>query len=186
MLIWIAIAAIAAAIIAVVMTVEVRLWRRRQSVLYGPRQGPPIEMNRQGIKITIDSGVPGLVEHWDNRWFGTLAPEDVPTNDGRVLAADSLGWRDLPLPLLLGAEQIGHVDDIWRVNGLYRATGLADRDLAGAGLAINIAIGSYDVDGLESSGFMRRDKLRVKVLAGVIGSVNVTDNPAWLQARVDG
>lgn len=56
-------------------------------------------------------------------FYGVLAPEGVPTADGRRFAVGSMRWRDLPLPLLWqkftdeGHDKsviVGSITEIWR------------------------------------------------------------------------
>lgn len=78
-------------------------------------------------------------------WEGVLAVEDVPTGDGRMMAANSLRWENLPLPLRwartdegahAGAVTVGRIVEVWRDGNLIRARGDLDlrideaRDLA--------------------------------------------------------
>jgi hypothetical protein len=63
---------------------------------------------------------------------GVLAPEGVPTGDGRMFAVDALSHRDLPLPILYqdltddghgGSGRVGRIDDIFRVGNEVRFRG---------------------------------------------------------------
>jgi hypothetical protein len=65
-------------------------------------------------------------------WNGVLAPEGVPSGDGRRFSEGALEWRDLPIPLLWqksngmgheGAVIVGQIADIWRDGNLVRAKG---------------------------------------------------------------
>ena len=56
-------------------------------------------------------------------WHGILAPEGVPTGDGRQFAPLALTHRDLPVPIRYtpidngahnGAVIVGHITDVWR------------------------------------------------------------------------
>lgn len=44
------------------------------------------------------------------RWFGLVAPEDVPTGDRRIIAARALTFRDLPLPAMWQRASVGGHD----------------------------------------------------------------------------
>ena len=66
-------------------------------------------------------------------WFGVLAPEGVPSGDGRMFSVDALTYRDLPLPLRWqevdngghdGAVTVGTIDRIWRESGNVMGAGL--------------------------------------------------------------
>jgi len=63
---------------------------------------------------------------------GVLAPEGVPTGDGRQFAINSLSHRDLPLPLQYqimsdeghkSAVTVGRIDEIFRDGNLYKFRG---------------------------------------------------------------
>ena len=65
-------------------------------------------------------------------WHGVLAPEGVLSGDARKFKADSLTWRDLPLPLRWqkedwgahdGAVTVGRIDRIYREDGLVWGEG---------------------------------------------------------------
>lgn len=45
------------------------------------------------------------------RWHGLLAPEDVPTGDRRMIAAQALSYRDFPLPAMFQRAQSGGHDN---------------------------------------------------------------------------
>jgi len=65
-------------------------------------------------------------------WNGVLAPEGIPSGDGRRFAPGALEWRDLPIPLLWqksngmgheGAVIVGQINNIWRDGNLLRGAG---------------------------------------------------------------
>jgi len=65
-------------------------------------------------------------------WHGVLAPEGAKSGDGRQFGADSLTWRDLPLPLTYqkasasgheGSVTVGSIENIDRKDGLIMADG---------------------------------------------------------------
>lgn len=69
-------------------------------------------------------------------WHGVLAPEGVVSGDKRRFAAGALTWRDLPLPLSWqrisderhkGSVVVGQIQNIWRDNGLIKASGVWDQ-----------------------------------------------------------
>ena len=77
-----------------------------------------------GVEDQDDTSVP---------WFGVLAPENIPSGDKRMFGADALRWRDLPLPLAYqkttaaghdGATVVGRIDEIWKEDGLVKASGV--------------------------------------------------------------
>lgn len=66
-------------------------------------------------------------------WTAVLAVEGTPTGDGRMFAANSLTWRELPLPLMsqlataMGHDTavcVGRIDTIERDGNLIRAAGV--------------------------------------------------------------
>jgi hypothetical protein len=68
-------------------------------------------------------------------WHAVLAPEGVPTGDGRMFAAGSLSTRDLPLPITyqyetaeghMKAVVVARMDEAWldEPTGQYRARGV--------------------------------------------------------------
>jgi hypothetical protein len=63
---------------------------------------------------------------------GVLAPEGVPTGDGRMFAVDALTHRELPLPILYqdltgdghgGSGRVGRIDEIFREGNEVRFRG---------------------------------------------------------------
>jgi hypothetical protein len=100
-------------------------------------------------------------------WHGVLAPEGLPTGDGRQFAADSLRWRELPLPLQWtpanygahdGAVVVGQITEIRREDGELKASGtfnsteeatrvvdlLSRGDLRGVSVDLDDATVEYD------------------------------------------
>jgi len=68
-------------------------------------------------------------------WHGVLAPEGVPSGDGRQFAAGSLTNRDLPLPLKAmftddeghkGSVVVARIDSIFREDGVIKGEGVFD------------------------------------------------------------
>lgn len=98
-------------------------------------------------------------------WHGVLAPEGVPSGDGRQFALNSLTNRALPLPLkYMPADAAGHdgsvvcgrIDKIWREDGQIRAEGVFDHSEWGYEAVRQIAEQmirgvSVDVDAVEAS-----------------------------------
>lgn len=73
----------------------------------------------------------------DDRWEGVLAPEGVPTGDGRMFEPNSIRVADTPLPLMWarslegghdGAVVVGTIEDVRRENGLLYGEGRIDLD----------------------------------------------------------
>lgn len=97
------------------------------------------------------------------RWQATLLVEGVPTEDGRMMAAESITWRALPLALGLmletphsddtDAPTCGRIDQIWRAGSLVQASGVfsddaTDPDLRAAGAQAAEAVASRLVRGI--------------------------------------
>lgn len=97
------------------------------------------------------------------RWQATLLVEDVATEDGRIMAPDSISWRGLPLSLGLmletphsddyDAPACGRIDQIWRAGSLIQASGVfaddaEDPDLRAAGAQAAEAVASRIVRGI--------------------------------------
>lgn len=71
-------------------------------------------------------------------WQATLCVEDQLTEDGRLMAPDSITWRALPLSLGLmletphsddyDAPACGRIDQIWRAGNLIQASGVFSDD----------------------------------------------------------
>lgn len=70
-------------------------------------------------------------------WEGVLAMEGIETGDGRMFAAGSLQWRDLPIPLMYqrvtshGGQtdetvNAGRIDEIWRDGAKIMGRGVLD------------------------------------------------------------
>ena len=92
-------------------------------------------------------------------WEGVLAVEDVPTGDGRMMAANSLRWENLPLPLRwartdegahAGAVTVGRIVEVWRDGPRIRGRG--DLDLRVAEARDVAALMADDGDGPTVSG----------------------------------
>src|SRR3990172_10123788 len=45
------------------------------------------------------------------RWYGLVAPEDVPTGDRRIIGAQALDYRDFPLPGMWQRAAVGGHDN---------------------------------------------------------------------------
>lgn len=88
------------------------------------------------IPAFVDAKIEALSDDEDDdRWYGVLAPEGVPTGDGRMFERGSIRWDDLPLPLLWaksmegghdGAVVVGTIDTLEREGDLLVANGRFD------------------------------------------------------------
>jgi hypothetical protein len=100
------------------------------------------------------------------RWEATLAPEGSLTDDGRMFAPGSIGWRELPLSLMVmtetgeghdGAWLGGRIDRIWRDGSSIRGEGVFTEDEGGQraaklvaegalkGVSVDIAVKEFEV-----------------------------------------
>jgi 2'-5' RNA ligase len=83
------------------------------------------------------------------RWQAVLCVEGEPTEDGRMLEAGSITWRELPLSLGVmfetphsfeaSAEIGGRIDRIWRDGNLIRGEGVFTQDDVGQRAAQMVA-----------------------------------------------
>jgi 2'-5' RNA ligase len=95
--------------------------------------------------VTVTVGDSTAAEQADDaaqvRWQAVLCVEGEPTEDGRMLEAGSITWRDLPLSLGVmfetphsfeaSAEIGGRIDRIWRDGNLIRGEGVFTQDDVG-------------------------------------------------------
>lgn len=102
-------------------------------------------------------------------WHGVLAPVDVTSGDGRQLAAETLTYRDLPLPLTWqkmsadrhnGSVVVANITRIWEEDGLIKGEGdfattpeadevvalVADRMLRGVSVDLDNAVFQFVTD----------------------------------------
>jgi 2'-5' RNA ligase len=129
-------------------------------------------------------------------WYGVLAPEGVPSGDGRMFSANALTNRPLPLPLKFmweddeghkGSFPIARIDRIWRENGLIKAEGVFDTSpqaYEGVRLLANgIMRGvSVDLDAAELAA--GGDGEIIEFSAGRICSATICAIPAFAEAFV--
>lgn len=129
-------------------------------------------------------------------WYGVLAPEGVPSGDGRMFSDGALTNRPLPLPLKFmweddeghkGSFPVGRIDRIWRENGLIKAEGVFDTSEAGYEairlLANQIMRGvSVDLDAAELA--TGGDGSAMEFSAGRICSATICAIPAFAEAFV--
>lgn len=130
-------------------------------------------------------------------WHGVLAPEGVPSGDGRMFAPEALTWRDLPLPMkAMFIDDDGHkgssisarIDRIWRDGNLIKAEGVFDFSEAGYEsvrmLAESMWRGvSVDVDQAELA--MEQDQESTTVFSkGRISAATICAIPAFAEAFI--
>lgn len=132
----------------------------------------------------------------DVPWHGVLAPEGVPSGDGRQFAVGALTNRDLPLPLKFqwvdaeghkGSFPVGRIDRIWREDGVVKAEGVFDSSAAGYETIRLLANGimrgvSVDLDSAEVSP-NSTEKL-IEFAKGRIASATICSIPAFAEAYV--
>jgi 2'-5' RNA ligase len=129
---------------------------------------------------------------------GVLAPEGVPSGDGRMFQAEALGWRDLPIPLLWqpsnlpgheGAVVVGQISQIARDGNLLRWSGrFADTPDADrvAGLIGERAMRgvSVDVDSVEAALDDRENGGMLELSKGRISAATICAIPAFAEAYI--
>lgn len=132
----------------------------------------------------------------DVPWYGVLAPEGVPSGDGRQFAIGALTNRDLPLPLKFqwvdadghkGSFPVGRIDRIFREDGLVKGEGVFDSSAAGYEtirlLANSIMRGvSVDLDSAEVS--PNSSEKLIEFAKGRIASATICSIPAFAEAYV--
>ena len=120
-------------------------------------------------------------------FLGVLAVEGQPTTDGRLIAHGALRWPDHSVPLTadFGGKVIGEVSRIWRDGNLIRCEGTTFDSLdAGQGLAVGCTIDKFEAD-MELATLLSGDG-EYRITSGEIGGAAITDEPAFLDARVEG
>jgi len=129
-------------------------------------------------------------------WYGVLAPEGVPSGDGRMFSAGALTNRPLPLPLKFmweddeghkGSYPVGRIDRIFRDGGLVKAEGVFDTSPPAYEairlLANKIMRGvSVDLDAAEVAVGSEGDA--VEFSTGRISSATICSIPAFAEAFV--
>ncbi|QGJ92785.1 capsid maturation protease [Arthrobacter phage Pureglobe5] len=132
----------------------------------------------------------------DVPWHGVLAPEGVPSGDGRQFAVGALTNRDLPLPLKFqwvdadghkGSFPVGRIDRIWREDGVIKAEGVFDSSAAGYETIRLLANGimrgvSVDLDSAEVS--PNSSEKLIEFAKGRIASATICSIPAFAEAYV--
>jgi 2'-5' RNA ligase len=132
----------------------------------------------------------------DVPWHGVLAPEGVPSGDGRQFAVGALTNRDLPLPLKFqwvdadghkGSFPVGRIDRIFREDGVVKAEGVFDSSAAGYETIRLLANGimrgvSVDLDSAEVS--PNSSEKLIEFAKGRIASATICSIPAFAEAYV--
>lgn len=105
-------------------TMDEQHWNGRALVATGARtlDGTPVLELAELPSIVDELNPVGL--DGARAWTSVLCLEGIPTGDGRMLAIDAIGWRDLPLTLMAmlttdeghdGAIICGRIDEIERM-----------------------------------------------------------------------
>jgi hypothetical protein len=120
-------------------------------------------------------------------WRGPLAVEGKVTGDGREFSADSLTWRDLPLPLRWNKEDshggephtvavnVGRIDKIWREGDLIMGEGVLDLSTEDGTTVFNKISGQFlrgvsvDADSIKDSD--------VEVIMPDVSGTDAEDDP---------
>ena len=128
-------------------------------------------------------------------WYGVLAPEGVPSGDGRSFEQNGLTHRDLPLPLKAmfiddeghkGSVIVGRIDNIFREDGLVKGEGVFDQSEAAYETVRMLAEGmwsgvSVDIDDMQAQ--MSEDD-GVMSATGRICAATICAIPAFAEAFV--
>lgn len=116
--------------------------------------------------VTADGLMPGYDMGMNMEWEATLVVEDTPTGDGRMFAADSLTWADLPLSLLWqrkteeghgGSIVVGKITDIQRSGNMILGKGEFNSECDDAEEVMNLIKGEFlrgvsvDVDSINQA-----------------------------------
>lgn len=133
-------------------------------------------------------------------WHGVLAPEGVPSGDGRMFGVEALTWRDLPLPIKsMFVDDEGHkgsvitarIDHIFREDGLIKAEGVFDttpeayesvRMLAEGmwrGVSVDIDAAELSVADMDENGGMNMVFSKGRICAATLCAI-----PAFAEAWV--
>jgi hypothetical protein len=128
-------------------------------------------------------------------WFGVLAPEGVPSGDGRSFDKNGLTHRDLPLPLKAmfvddeghkGSIIVGRIDNIFREDGLVKGEGVFDQSEGAYETIRMLAEGmwsgvSVDIDDMQAT--MSEDGASMTA-TGRICAATICAIPAFAEAFV--
>jgi hypothetical protein len=128
-------------------------------------------------------------------WYGVLAPEGVPSGDGRSFDTNGLTHRDLPLPLKAmfvddeghkGSVIVGRIDNIFREDGLIKGEGVFDDSDAAYETVRMLAEGmwrgvSVDIDDMQAQ--LSEDGSSMSA-TGRICAATVCAIPAFAEAFV--
>jgi hypothetical protein len=128
-------------------------------------------------------------------WHGVLAPEGVPSGDGRAFDKNGLTHRDLPLPLKAmfvddeghkGSVIVGRIDNIYREDGLIKGEGVFDQSEAAYETVRMLAEGmwrgvSVDIDDMQAQ--MAEDGTSMSA-TGRICAATICAIPAFAEAFV--
>jgi hypothetical protein len=130
---------------------------------------------------------------------GVLAPEGIPSGDGRMFSVDALSWRDLPIPLMYqpanlpghdGSVVVGQISRIWREGPLVRWAGrfadtAAADEVAGLigeehlrGISVDVDSAELAVDGAEG------DNPLTEFSKGRISAATICAIPAFAEAYI--
>lgn len=128
-------------------------------------------------------------------WYGVLAPEGVPSGDGRTFLADALRFRNFPLPLTWqkvgssghdGRVTVGRIDRAWREDGVIKGEGIMlDTPEAAEVMALIGAFGrfgvSVDADDVTE---VYEEGTQIVFADARVSSACIVDIPAFQEAFV--
>lgn len=145
-----------------------RWYSKAQKQYDDPSIEAPFAAIVAAVTITIDDEDGEMAEGYDDgemggmaetAWQGILCVEGTQTEDGRLLAAGALSWRDCPLSLGVlfdtphsygdASPVCGRIDAIWRDGSNIMARGIINADEIGcrvAELVGNLSLRGISVD----------------------------------------
>lgn len=105
-------------------TMTTQHWNGRALVAAGELYPGVTKFELAEMPTAVPAGAEPLGLPGARQWTAVLCLEGVPTGDGRMMAIDSIGWRELPLTLMAmmvtdeghdGAVVAGRIDEIDRM-----------------------------------------------------------------------
>lgn len=114
----------------------------------------------------------------NRRWSGPIMFEGTWTDDARMIKPGTTTWRELPIPLTFGSEQVlvGTVDRIERDGQSIIAYGTVDPSIIG-----DVRSAAVTLDDLD---FTRTGDVLI-IGRGRIAGVVIADGPSFPDARIE-
>ena len=163
----------------------------------------PQEVDGEDFDIAdLPAGESPDFDYENPRWHGVLAPEGLPSGDGRSFALDSITTRELPIPLRWvradlgqhdGAVVVGNITDLWRDGNLIKGEGDFRTDSAEAnevvGMIATDMLRGVSVD-LDDIAFEVDDQVNemgeqpVTLTKGRMSAATLVDIPAFAEVFI--